>query len=129
MRDDRRVPCAAGHCDRINRFSNGPDLIQLDEKRIANSVGNATPQAPLAALHKKVDQALVRVGIAPDQRAYLPHITLARLNRSSGPVGNLIEGAGGLSSAPFAVTEFALFESSLTPEGAVYSLVERYPLD
>lgn len=88
-----------------------------------------SPHAPLAALHKKVDQALARVGVAPDQRAYLPHITLARLNRSSGPVGNLIEVAGGLSSSPFAVTEFALFESSLTPDGAVYTIVERYPLD
>ena len=88
-----------------------------------------SPHAPLAALHKKVDQALARVGVAPDQRAYLPHITLARLNRSSGPVGNLIEVAGGLSSPPFAVTEFALFESSLTPDGAVYTIVERYPLD
>ena len=43
------------------------------------------------ALHKKVDAALARVGVAPDERAYLPHITLARLKRSSGPVGNLLE--------------------------------------
>jgi 2'-5' RNA ligase len=88
-----------------------------------------TPHAPLAALHKKVDQALARVGIPPDQRAYLPHVTLARLNRSSGPVGNLVERAGGLSSAPFTVAEVALFESNLTPEGAVYTIIERYPLD
>jgi 2'-5' RNA ligase len=87
------------------------------------------PHAPLNALHKKVDQAMARVGIAPEQRAYLPHITLARLKRGSGPVGNLLEQSGGLSSPLFQVDHFALFESKLTPEGAVYSVVERYPLD
>ena len=87
-----------------------------------------TPHEPLHALHKKIDAALSRVGVGPDQRAFLPHITLARLKRSSGPVGSLLEEAGGLSSAPFAVDHFALFESDLTPDGAVYSIVERYPL-
>ena len=88
-----------------------------------------TPHEPLRALHKKVSQALGRVGIPPEQRAYLPHITLARLKRSSGSVRALLEQSGGLSSSPFAVDAFALFESRLTPSGAVYSIVDRYPLD
>lgn len=87
-----------------------------------------TPHEPLKALHNKVDGALSRVGVPPDQRAFRPHITLARLKRSSGPVGNLVEQSGGLTSAPFTVDHFALFESALTPDGAVYSIVERYPL-
>jgi 2'-5' RNA ligase len=87
------------------------------------------PHAPLKSLHKKVDQALARVGVAPEQRAYLPHITLARLKRGAGTVGNLLEQSGGLASPPFSVDHFALFESKLTPEGAVYTIVERYPLD
>jgi RNA 2',3'-cyclic 3'-phosphodiesterase len=86
------------------------------------------PHGPLKALHKKVDAALLRVGVEPDERAYLPHITLARLNRSSGPIGNLLEQAGGLASPPFTVDGFALFESILTPGGAVYTIVERYAL-
>jgi len=86
------------------------------------------PHETLKALHRKIDAALIRVGIAPDERAYLPHITLARLKRSSGPVGNLLQQSGGLASAPFVVDSFALFESTLTPEGAVYSIVERYRL-
>lgn len=86
------------------------------------------PHAPLKALHNKVDAALLRVGVEPDQRAFLPHITLARLNRSSGPVGNLLEEAGGLASPLFAIDGFALYESALTPDGAVYSIVERYRL-
>lgn len=87
------------------------------------------PHEPLKALHKKVDQAVLRAGIAPDRRAYLPHITLARLNRSAGPVHDLIGTTGGLSSPPFEIDNFCLFESRLTPEGASYSILERYPLD
>jgi RNA 2',3'-cyclic 3'-phosphodiesterase len=88
-----------------------------------------TPHEPLKTLHKKVDQAMTRVGVPPDQRAYLPHITLARLKRSSGPVRNLLEQSGGLKSEPFLVDRFALYESQLTPEGAVYTVVEAYSLD
>jgi 2'-5' RNA ligase len=86
------------------------------------------PHEPLKSLHKKIDAALVRVGVAPDERAYLPHITLARLRRGSGHVGNLLEQSGALASPPFPVADFALYESTLTPEAAVYSIVERYPL-
>jgi len=86
------------------------------------------PQEPVKTLHKKVDQALARVGVEPDQRAYTPHITLARLKRSSGTVGNLLEHSGGLLSPAFRVESFSLYESQLTPEGAVYMPIETYRL-
>jgi 2'-5' RNA ligase len=87
-----------------------------------------TPHEPLKALHKKVDQACQRAGLPPEGRAYSPHITLARLKRGSGPVAGFVETSGGFSSAPFMVDEFGLYESQLTPEGAVHTLVERYRL-
>ena len=86
------------------------------------------PHEPLKALHKKIDAALTRVGVAPDQRAFLPHITLARLKRSSGTVGNLLTQSGGLASPLFTVDHFALYESVLTTDAAAYSVVERYRL-
>ncbi|MGE0178737.1 MAG: RNA 2',3'-cyclic phosphodiesterase [Sphingomonas sp.] len=86
------------------------------------------PQAMLAALHRKIDQALVRAGLEPERRAYVPHITLARLGRRAGPIGAFIEQAGSLSSPYFTVDRFALFESDLTAEQAVYSIVADYPL-
>ncbi len=87
-----------------------------------------TPHEQVKALHHKVDAALLRVGLPPDERAFLPHITIARLHRNAGPIGHLLEESGGLSSPPFTVDSFALFESDLTHEAAVYSVVERYPL-
>ena len=87
-----------------------------------------TPHEPLKSLHKKIDQALARAGVQPDRRAYAPHITLARLGPSGDPIRPLMAQAGGISSLPFAVTDFRLYESVLSPHGASHSVVARYPL-
>jgi RNA 2',3'-cyclic 3'-phosphodiesterase len=87
-----------------------------------------TPHAPLEALHHKIDHALIRMGLPPEGRAYLPHITLARFGRAGGMPDAFVAAHAGLSSDLFAVRHFALFESSLGSEGARYELVERWPL-
>lgn len=86
------------------------------------------PHAPLRALHRKIDQALVRAGLPPEGRAYRPHITLARLPRGAGPVGGLIERSAEVSGPAFEVDEFRLYESRFTPDGPAYSVAERYSL-
>jgi 2'-5' RNA ligase len=90
-----------------------------------------TPHEALAALHRKVDHALVRVGLAPEGRTYLPHITLARLSRSMG-MGIEIErwcaDHAALTSAPFTVGHVYLYASTLGSGGARYEAIERWPL-
>jgi 2'-5' RNA ligase len=104
--------------------------LGLFEQRRETGViwAGVTPHAPLQTLNRKVEQALARVGVDPDRRAFHPHVTLARLPRTAGSPGALIEQSGGLSSPPFPVADFRLFESRLTPEGPVYDTIERYPL-
>lgn len=103
---------------------------QFDRKgRIESLWAGVTPQEPVKALHNKIDQALARVGLEPETRAYLPHITIARFGRSAGPIGGLLTRSGGVSSAPCPITEFCLYESQLSHEGSVYTIAERYPLD
>lgn len=86
------------------------------------------PHDALKLLHKKVDQACIRAGVEPEGRAYHPHITLARLKRSSGSVHAIVQASGGVTSPFFTVHSFGLFESSLTSDGAVYTMAERYSL-
>ena len=86
------------------------------------------PQYPLAALHKKVDAACRRAGLPPEGRLYLPHITVARLGRTAGPVEPFLGVASATTSAPFTVASFCLYESALGASGATYEIVERYRL-
>jgi 2'-5' RNA ligase len=85
------------------------------------------PAEPVQALHKKVDQAIARVGIAPDRRAFHPHITLARMNSGAGPIAEFL-GRSVARVPRFTADAFMLVESQLTPHGAVYTDLERYPL-
>jgi 2'-5' RNA ligase len=115
------------HHPRFEIALNGVDAFERRGEPVTIWAGVA-PHEPLKALHNKIDQACLRVGIEPDHRAYLPHITLARLGRGA-RVSGLLEQSGGLSSDRFSVDSFCLYESRLTPEGANYTIVERYPLD
>jgi 2'-5' RNA ligase len=89
------------------------------------------PPDPLVALHRKVDQALLRAGVAPDPRRYLPHVTLARFSRGAADpleLARWIADHAALATAPFAPTHLTLFESFLGREGARYAPVARWPL-
>ena len=85
------------------------------------------PREPLAALHRKIDRALVRIGLDPEHRAYQPHVTLARM-KNAGFVDSWLNDHAGLSLPPFSVDHFLLFESHLGRTGASYEAVARYPL-
>ena len=87
------------------------------------------PHEPLAALHRKVDQLLARVGVSPESRAFLPHITLARLNRGSGPVAPFLAMNSDLASPPFEFGHVTLYESEMGHGGSRYHPVVRYPLE
>ena len=85
-----------------------------------------TPQDAVAALARRVDQALQRIGLAAETRAFVPHITVARFGRDVGPLGAfpLVP----LPVQPFDINGFALWESRLTHDGADYRIIERYPI-
>jgi RNA 2',3'-cyclic 3'-phosphodiesterase len=88
------------------------------------------PKAPVAELAARVDRACTRAGLEPERRAFHPHITLARWSgRSVRAADAFVERARGLSSEPFAVRSFILFESHLSRHGPHYETVAEYPLD
>lgn len=87
------------------------------------------PRAPIAALAAKVERICQSIGLEPERRAYHPHITLARWKgRRTRELKDFLERAGGLSSEPFTVDRFILFESQLSRHGAHYEAVATYPL-
>jgi 2'-5' RNA ligase len=87
------------------------------------------PRQAVAALAAKVERACVSAGLEPERRTFHPHITIARWNRRSAAFADaLVARNRGLTSDPFEVTQFILYESRLSRHGACYEEVMRYPL-
>ena len=80
----------------------------------------------LALLQHRVERACRRAGLAPESRGYRPHITLARLPRSAGPVGDWLAQHGTLRAGPWQVEGFTLYESHLRQEGPLYRALVDY---
>jgi 2'-5' RNA ligase len=83
---------------------------------------------PLARLQQRVVAACRRAGLEPDRKAFRPHVTLAHLNRSSPPVGHWLAAHGTLTSGPWPVGEFTLYESRLSPGGSIYEPLVSFNL-
>jgi 2'-5' RNA ligase len=86
------------------------------------------PRELVAALHARIERALHQVGIGPDARAFLPHITIARFARGSAPQSEIVSRIKASPTGAFEITHFELVESHLGSEGALYETIARYPL-
>ncbi len=110
----------------------GPTKHALINQGRTNAIwAGVAPGDALARLHRKIDHAMITLGLPAEGRAYLPHITLARLPRTADAepaIDAFIARHAGLSSAPFAFTHITLFESHLTRDGARYDVIDRWPL-
>jgi RNA 2',3'-cyclic 3'-phosphodiesterase len=102
---------------------------RFDQRNSGALWAGVEPKAPLAALAAKVERTCLGVGLEPERRAFHPHITLARWKgRRSREVADYLERRRGLSSEPFVVAEFTLFESRLSRHGAHYEEIAAYSL-
>ena len=94
----------------------------------------------LADLAKSVDLALARLGVPEETRPFSPHLTLARSgsgrphpspgDRPNNKFQTLQEKLSALPPPDFgtmAAREFFLYESKLSPKGAHYTKLERFP--
>lgn len=86
-------------------------------------------EAPLHRLHRQIENALQRIGLAPDTRKFTPHVTLARLKAApTGAVMDYLTDHALFAGASFVAESFALYSSLTTPQGSVYRRERCYPL-
>lgn len=85
--------------------------------------------AELARLAARVETALTPLGFAPENRAFHPHLTLARFRipRPQPKLQALAEEQREMILGEFEVSQFFLWESKLSPRGATYRKVARFP--
>ena len=87
------------------------------------------PCEELAILQRRVERACRAAGLAPETRKFVPHVTLARLNTSTGPLDHWLAAHGRLSAPEWPVDGFVLYESHLGESGSIYEPAMRYTLD
>jgi len=84
----------------------------------------------LAGLASDTETALVPLGIAKEERAYSPHLTLARI-KTPGKQPALLQAVAKLTSLQFGsfiADRFYLYHSRTAPSGSVYTKLAEFPL-
>lgn len=83
---------------------------------------------PLKHLHEKISQSLATAGLAPEERKFTPHVTLARFRPGPAPrLEDFLDHYAGLALPAFQVNSFALFSSHLSQAGAQYRVEGTFP--
>ena len=89
---------------------------------------NASGNLPVLA--RDIDRALEGQGIARDQRAFTPHLTLARFEPRAfdEKLRTAIQKNSQREFGAFEAREFHLIQSKLQPSGAAYTSLAAFPL-
>lgn len=87
------------------------------------------PSPHMSALQAEIERICQRLGLAPDPRKFVPHVTLARLRNSSPPeVAAWLSARGNFAAMPFRVGRFVLMSSRDSVGGGPYVVEEAWPL-
>ena len=92
--------------------------------RIDTLWAGVRPAGALERLAKSVNAALASVGLPPEGRAFLPHITVARGRSMSGAT---LWPQSPIPCLAWPVDGFALFESRMGKDGSDYTILARWP--
>jgi len=101
-----------------------------DDKRLRSVWVGVEANEMLERLQGKVEQAVQRAGQPPEKRKFKPHVTLARFkSHPGGRLESYFAERSLFRAPPFEVSDFTLFSSYLSHEGAIYSPEAVYPLE
>lgn len=92
-------------------------------------LGMSGDVARLTAFQKGLERALGEIGFPPEERPFRPHLTLGRIKSPQGLTGldRALEKGEAYRAGRFTASGLSLFQSDLTPRGAVYTRLAAYP--
>lgn len=104
-------------------------VATFGERKLRLLYVGVAPNEELNALYARINAAHARAGLAPpNERRYVPHVTLARLqNPPRNRVGAFIAANNILALPAFRVEQFVLMSSHRSVSGASYQIEARYP--
>ena len=84
----------------------------------------------VAHLQRKIESAVQRIGLPPEARKFVPHVTLARLRGSPRDrVITFLSAHALYASGAFEIGAFILYSSVLSPNGSLYRPARAYALE
>jgi RNA 2',3'-cyclic 3'-phosphodiesterase len=121
--------------DRLDRIDREEFQISLSgvgsfgSKKPHSVWAGVSPSPELNALQGEIERICQRVGLAPDPRKFMPHVTLARLRSARvDDVVHYLSGRGNFHTLPFTVGRFVLMSSKESVGGGPYLTEEVFPL-
>jgi 2'-5' RNA ligase len=104
-------------------------LASFGGRRPRAVFAGVAPTAPLIELQAEHERMMQRMGLEPEGRKFIPHVTLARLRDSSNAqVADYLATRAVIRLTPFAVSRFVLFSSKTSIGGGPYIVEAAYPL-
>ena len=92
-------------------------------------VATIEPSRPLIELQAEHERMMQRMGLVPEGRKFIPHVTLARLHDvSSQHVADYLSVRGYFPSKVFTAERFVLFSSRASTGGGPYVVEDSYEL-
>lgn len=90
-------------------------------------VGVEDPE-PVVRLRRRIERVLEDVGIGPERRRFVPHVTIGRVREPlpEHRFGRFLQRTSLFRSSPFPVSGFTLFSSQLRREGALHIVEAEY---
>ncbi|MBI2953230.1 MAG: RNA 2',3'-cyclic phosphodiesterase [Chloroflexi bacterium] len=87
----------------------------------------------LGQIHAQIDAEMAGLGFPREERAFSPHITLARLRETAPPderrkIGEAVKDGGELAPMAVSVDTISLMRSELSRAGAHYTALARFSL-
>lgn len=130
--DGRTADEVVDRLDRIDRqeFPLGLTGIGSFGSKKPHSIwAGVSPSGELNALQAEIERICQRIGLAPDPRKFMPHVTLARLKASRlDDVVHYLTGRGDFYTSPFTVGRFVLMSSKESVGGGPYLTEEVFTL-
>lgn len=84
----------------------------------------------LERLHLAHEALAQKLGLRPEGRKFIPHVTLARMRHGHmEDVSNYLHDHGLFQTEPFEISEFVLFSARSSKGGGPYQTEALYPLD
>lgn len=103
-------------------------LTSFGGKRPRAVVATVAPSQALLDIQAEQERLMQRMGLAPEGRKYMPHVTLARLrDASSLDVADYLSARGFFRTASFHVARFVLFSARESVGGGPYVVEAGYP--